>query len=83
MCKEWESIATISSKTIPNCTLSICRIGLVLDKNADAWKKMTIPIKLGVSGPLGSGSQWWSWIHLDDIVNGMEFLIKKQCFRTL
>ena len=39
---------------------------------------MIIPIKLGISGPLGPGSQWWSWIHLNDIVNGMEFLIKNQ-----
>ena len=78
VCKEWENIATISSSSIPNCKLSICRIGLVLDKNADAWKKMIIPIKLGLSGSLGTGKQWWSWIHLDDIVEGIDYLINNQ-----
>ena len=36
---------------------------------------MALPFKLGVGGSLGSGKQYLSWIHLDDMVSGIEFLL--------
>ena len=44
------------------------RQGLVLAKDDGALKRMLLPFKLGVGGRVGSGSQWWSWVALDDVV---------------
>jgi uncharacterized protein len=43
------------------------RIGVVLAEKGGALAKMTMPVRLGVGAALGSGKQWLSWIHLDDL----------------
>ena len=44
------------------------RIGIVLGPNGGALQAMLTPFKLGVGGPLGSGQQWWPWVHRADVV---------------
>ncbi len=44
------------------------RTGIVLDSEGGALAKMVTPFKAGVGGPIGSGSQYMPWIHLDDLV---------------
>ncbi|HKY03759.1 MAG TPA: DUF1731 domain-containing protein, partial [Blastocatellia bacterium] len=46
----------------------LIRTGVVLSPKGGALEKMLPPFKLGVAGPLGSGRQWFPWIHIDDIV---------------
>jgi uncharacterized protein (TIGR01777 family) len=46
----------------------LVRSGLVLARDADALVRMARPVKLFAGGPLGSGRQWYSWIHMDDEV---------------
>lgn len=50
--------------------LKVCKIrtGLVLSKKGGALPELLKPIKLGVGSPFGSGKQWQSWIHIDDLV---------------
>ena len=66
VCQKWEEIAlqAESSKT----RVCILRTGVVLSKNAGALKKMLPAFKLGLGGPIASGQQFMSWIHIEDMV---------------
>ena len=52
------------------------RFGVVLAKEAEAWQKLLLPIKLFVGGPLGSGQQWFPWIDADDLARAILFLVE-------
>ncbi len=66
VCQAWEAEA----QKVKNAgvRLVILRLGIVLG-NGGALGKMITPFKLFAGGPLGSGRQWLSWIHLDDLVS--------------
>jgi len=57
------------------------RIGVVLGKGGGALSKMLLPFRLGVGGQLGSGKQWMSWIHVDDLMELISFLMKESTVR--
>jgi uncharacterized protein (TIGR01777 family) len=42
------------------------RFGVILAREAAAFRRLLLPARLGLGGPMGSGNQWWSWIHIDD-----------------
>ena len=44
------------------------RTGLALEKDGGAFPRIMLPFKFGAGGPLGSGRQYWPWIHRDDWV---------------
>jgi uncharacterized protein (TIGR01777 family) len=52
------------------------RIGVVLGRGGGALEQMLLPFRLGVGGRLGTGTQWMSWIALDDLVSLIEFAIE-------
>lgn len=52
------------------------RFGLILSKNGGALPMMALPYLYGVGGKIGNGKQWYSWIHLNDLVQCILFLIK-------
>ena len=54
------------------------RIGIVLAKNGDALQEMAKPIKMGVGAAFGSGEQYQSWIHIQDLVGIFQFVIQNQ-----
>jgi len=62
--KIWE--AETEKFTQAERTVSL-RTGIVLSEKGGALPKLAQPIKLGVGSPLGSGKQWMSWIHIDDL----------------
>lgn len=66
VCQAWEAEAQNVKET--GTRLVILRLGIVLG-NGGALGKMLLPFKLFAGGPLGSGRQWFSWIHIDDLVN--------------
>lgn len=66
VCREWEGTAL---KVNNDVRLARIRIGVVLGKDGGALAKMIPLFMMFAGGPLGSGNQWFSWIHLDDIVN--------------
>ena len=71
----WEGAA----RQLENDTrLIIGRLGLVLAKDAPAWEKFVMPIKLFVGGPLGDGKQWYAWIDADDLARGVLYLLEDE-----
>ncbi len=46
----------------------VLRTGLVMAQDSEAIKKLLMPVKMFIGGPLGSGRQYVSWIHIDDLV---------------
>ena len=66
LCVDWEAAARgVESAGVRSV---LVRVGVVLDKNGGALAKLLTPFKLGVGGPVGSGKQYMSWIHHDDMV---------------
>ncbi|KOP25138.1 multidrug MFS transporter [Hapalosiphon sp. MRB220] len=65
VCQAWEAEAT--KVTEADVRLVILRFGIVLGLGG-ALGKMITPFKLFAGGPIGSGKQWFSWIHIDDLV---------------
>lgn len=47
------------------------RFGIILTTEGGALKRMLLPFKLGLGGPIGSGHQYWSWVGLDDIIGSI------------
>jgi len=66
VCREWEEQSGRAEAM--GVRVVRLRIGIVLGKGGGALEAMLLPFRLGLGGPLGSGRQWWSWIHLDDVV---------------
>ncbi len=54
----------------------IIRTGIVLSLESGALPITILPFKFFAGGPLGSGEQWWPWIHLDDEVRAIRFLLE-------
>jgi uncharacterized protein len=69
VCREWEAASRIATDAGLR-TVNV-RLGLVLSNKGGALPKMLKPFKLGLGGRIGSGQQWLSWIHIDDIVGGI------------
>ena len=64
---KWESKVRDYEKILPDISFSILRIGLVLSNYGGLFKISKNLSKLFLLSPLGSGNQWQSWIHVDDV----------------
>ncbi|MDX1949712.1 MAG: TIGR01777 family oxidoreductase [Rickettsiales bacterium] len=75
LCNAWEYEASkISSLGI---NAAIIRLGIVLGKNQGALKKMLPAFKFNLGGKLGDGKQIMSWIHIQDVISAIDFIIEK------
>jgi uncharacterized protein (TIGR01777 family) len=74
VCREWEQEA-MKAEPLGIRVIRL-RTGIVLGKNGGALAKMADPFRFYVGGPLGTGQQWMSWIHLEDQIGLMIHLIE-------
>lgn len=73
ICKEWEaSTDAVEKMGVRRCLI---RTGLVLSSNGGVLPQMALPFRLFAGGPIGSGKQQIPWIHLDDHIAAIRFLI--------
>ncbi len=73
LCGQWEREALAVEPL--GVRVVLARTGIVLGAGGGALKKMALPFKLFAGGPLGSGTQSFPWIHLDDEVGGILFAL--------
>ena len=74
--KYWEpATAAVESMGVRRV---VARFGLVLSMKGGALPITVLPYRLFVGGPLGSGNQWWSWVHIDDVVSALKFFIENE-----
>ena len=64
--REWE--ASTQPPAQAGIRVANLRIGIVLSRNGGALKQMLLPFRLGLGGRIGDGRQWFSWIHIEDLV---------------
>ncbi|MDM7859877.1 TIGR01777 family oxidoreductase [Alteromonas sp. ASW11-36] len=73
LCAKWEMLAQQAASS--STRVCVLRTGIVLAANGGALSKMLLPFKLGLGGPIASGKQYMSWIHIKDMVNAINHLL--------
>ncbi|MFW5702158.1 MAG: TIGR01777 family oxidoreductase [Bacteroidota bacterium] len=73
VCRDWEAAANIASGRTRVVNI---RTGIVLHPEEGALAKMITPFKMFIGGPLGSGKQWFPWIHHEDIAYIYKYAIE-------
>ena len=74
--KAWEEEARLYEEL--GIRVVIFRFGVVLSTDGGALPKMLKPVKLGLGAALGTGDQWMSWIHINDLVGAIGFAINEE-----
>ncbi|UCC40785.1 MAG: TIGR01777 family oxidoreductase [Candidatus Aminicenantes bacterium] len=74
--KEWESAALTAQKF--GVRVVLCRFGIVLGKHGGTLSKMVPAFKHNLGSPFGSGKQWFSWIHEQDLADIILFFLEQK-----
>jgi uncharacterized protein (TIGR01777 family) len=76
---EWEHTAAKAEKD--KIRIALLRIGVVLAPEGGALAQMVRPFRWGIGGPLGSGNQYFPWIHIQDLVRIILFTLDNEAIR--
>lgn len=76
LCQQWEQTALQAEQY--GVRVALLRTGIVLGAGGGALAKMLLPFKCFLGGPMGSGQQWMSWIHIDDLIGIIETIINDE-----
>jgi uncharacterized protein (TIGR01777 family) len=76
VCEAWEAEAVKAQES--GIRVVLIRIGGVLESDGGALPKMMTPYKFFLGGPIGSGKQWFSWIHRDDVVGIVKYALENE-----
>jgi uncharacterized protein (TIGR01777 family) len=75
-CKEWEA-STAEAEGL-GVRRALARTGIVLARDGGALPVMSLPFKMMIGGPIGDGRQWVPWIHIEDEVGALRFLLERE-----
>jgi uncharacterized protein (TIGR01777 family) len=73
LCSDWESLALQAQQS--GVRVCLLRLGVVLDSGGGALAEMAKSFRFGVASWLGSGRQWLSWVHRQDVIRAIQFLL--------
>lgn len=76
LCRDWEQAALEAHKLGVRVCLS--RTGVVADPGGGFLQRMLLPFKLGLGGKLGSGRQYMPWVHRDDVVAALTWMLENE-----
>lgn len=76
LCVEWEEEARKAEDL--GVRVVVLRTGIVLGRGGEAWERLRRVFRWGLGGRLGSGRQWMPWIHLDDEVGAIRFVLESE-----
>ncbi|NQD95405.1 TIGR01777 family protein [Pseudomonas sp. CrR25] len=79
LCGAWEETAQRAEAL--GIRVVLVRTGLVLARDGGFLKRLLLPFRLGLGGPVGNGRQWMPWIHLADQIALMDFLLQREAAR--
>lgn len=79
VCQEWED-STGEAESL-GVRRAVARTGIVLAREGGALPVMSLPFKMMIGGPIGDGRQWFPWIHIDDEVGALRFLLETEAAR--
>ena len=74
VCQQWETEANRAAS--PRTRVVCIRTGLALERDGGALPQMLLPFKFGAGGPVGSGRQYWPWIHRTDWIDLVRWAIR-------
>jgi len=75
LCQAWEDEAARAK--VLGIRLCIVRLGIVLGRNGGVLKRLLPPFRFGLGGRMGTGRQVMSWVHLDDVLKAINFLVNR------
>jgi len=76
VCEQWEAEALKAQES--GVRIILVRTGIVLDTQGGALQKLLVPFRVYMGGPLGSGRQWFPWIHVQDEVRAILFSLEHE-----
>lgn len=76
VCKAWEK--TFYNAVVPDTRKIVARLSIVLGDDGGALKPFRNLARFGLGGKMGSGKQMMSWVHIDDVVGAIDFLIRHE-----
>jgi uncharacterized protein (TIGR01777 family) len=76
VCVEWEA-STAEAEAL-GVRRPLLRTGIVLAREGGALPVMSLPFKMMIGGPIGDGRQWFPWIHVEDEVGAIRFLLERE-----
>ncbi|RJX73416.1 TIGR01777 family oxidoreductase [Pseudomonas sp. LS-2] len=76
LCIAWEETAQRAQAL--GIRVVLLRTGLVLANEGGMMQRLLPPFKMGMGGPIGNGRQWMPWVHIEDQIAAIDFLLNQQ-----